>query len=348
MGRQESRAMANPEHLAKLKEGVKAWNDWRKKNPILRPDLSDTDLNDAHLSGVHLTDVNLYSSRLSSANLSHAVLVHADLNGADLTRANLSDALLIDADLADADLRDTSFVEAALHSTKFSRTYLNHADLSRARLVGTIFANVDLSAAKGLEDIDHRSPSTIGIDTIYLSQGKIPEVFLRGVGVPDQFITYARSLVANPIEFYSCFISYSSNDSDFATELHTKLQASNVRCWFAPEDLKIGDPFQERIEESIRLHDKLLVVLSENSVNSAWVEREVNAAIEKEQRQGKTVLFPIRVDDCVMETTKPWAADLRRTRHIGDFRNWKDHDSFKKAFDRLLRDLKSSESKTKI
>jgi hypothetical protein len=42
-----------------------------------------------------------------------------------------------------------------------------------------------------------------------------------------------------------------------------------------------------------------------------------------------------------MDTTKAWAADLRRTRHIGDFTEWKDHDSYQKAFERLLRDLKA-------
>jgi hypothetical protein len=126
-----------------------------------------------------------------------------------------------------------------------------------------------------------------------------------------------------------------------------------VRCWFAPEDLKIGDKFRTRIDESIRLYDKLIVILTEHSIASAWVEEEVEAALEKERRlsgQKPTVgtaptvatLFPIRLDDAVMETDQAWAASLRRTRHIGDFRNWKDHDAFKKAFDRLLRDLKNS------
>ena len=55
------------------------------------------------------------------------------------------------------------------------------------------------------------------------------------------------------------------------------------------------------------------------------------------------MLFPVRLDGAVMETEKAWAADIRRTRQIGDFRNWKDHDSFKKGFERLLRDLKSSD-----
>ena len=93
-----------------------------------------------------------------------------------------------------------------------------------------------------------------------------------------------KSLVAamSPIEFYSCFISYSSKDQEFAERLHADLQAKGVRCWFAPEDLKIGDRFQDRIEESIRVYDKVMIVLSDNSVRSRWVEREVNAARERE------------------------------------------------------------------
>jgi hypothetical protein len=120
-----------------------------------------------------------------------------------------------------------------------------------------------------------------------------------------------------------------------------------VRCWFAPEDLKIGDKFQERIEESILRCEKLLVVLSTDSVNSPWVEREVQAAVEKELRQNTIVLFPVRLDDAIMDCSHAWASDIRRTRRIGDFRKWKDNDSFQKSLDRLLRDLKGQDSQPK-
>src|SRR5438270_11425906 len=149
-----------------------------------------------------------------------------------------------------------------------------------------------------------------------------------------------HSLVGKPIDFYSCFISYSSKDQDFAERLYADLQSKGVRCWFAPEDLKIGDKFWHRIDESIRLYDKLLVVLSEHSVQSDWVEREVMAALEKEM-QGKTVLFPIALDNAVKDCVAPWAKDIRRSRHIGDFEHWKDHDAYQIAFKRLLRDLKA-------
>ncbi|MGD0616108.1 MAG: toll/interleukin-1 receptor domain-containing protein [Bryobacteraceae bacterium] len=209
-----------------------------------------------------------------------------------------------------------------------------------------MLAFLDLRGVTGLERALHFAPSSIGIETIHLSNGEIPEVFLRGAGVPDTFITFAKSLVGKPFDFYSCFISHSSVDQEFAERLYPDLQAKGVRCWYAPEDLKIGDKFRTRIDEAIRIHDKLLLILSENSVRSTWVETEVETAFERERRESRTVLFPIRIDDSVMQTEAAWAAEIRRTRHIGDFRNWKDHDSFQQAFERLLRDLKSDAQPT--
>lgn len=136
-------------------------------------------------------------------------------------------------------------------------------------------SEVDLSEVKGLETIIHSKPSSVGIETLYLSQDNIPEVFLRGCGFPESFIVQMPALIASTefIQFYSCFISYSSKDHPFAERLYTDLQNKGVRCWFAPEDLKIGEKFRDRIDESIRLHDKLLLILSENSVSSPWVGR---------------------------------------------------------------------------
>jgi hypothetical protein len=114
-----------------------------------------------------------------------------------------------------------------------------------------------------------------------------------------------------------------------------------VRCWFAPEDIKIGDKFRIRIDEAIRTYDKLLLVLSEHSIRSPWVEKEVEQAFEKERKRKKLMLFPIQLDDTVTRTRQAWAADLRRIRHIGDFRQWKDHDEYQRVFDRLLRDLQA-------
>lgn len=74
-----------------------------------------------------------------------------------------------------------------------------------------------------------------------------------------------------------------------------------------------------RIDESIRVHDKLLLIRSESSINRPWVEDEVESALERERHDGKLVLFPIRLDFAVIDTSVAWAAKLRRSRHIGEF-----------------------------
>jgi len=318
--------MANEEHLAILKRGVEAWNQWREKNPDIGPDLGEANLIGAHLSG---------------ADLSKANLSWADLNRADLNRANLSQAHLIRADLRRATLSGADLSEADLPWATLSRADLEATNLERALVEGTVFGDVDLSVVKGLDTVKHLGPSTVGIDTIYKSKGKIPEIFLRGCGVPDTMIAYIGSLVGQPIQYYSCFISYSSKNQGFAERLHNDLQAKGVRCWFAPEDLKIGDRILDRIDQEIRVYDKLMVVLSEHSIDSDWVETEVQAALEKERQRKQTVLFPIRLDNAVWDTKRAWAAKLRRERNIGDFSCWIDPDAYQKAFERLLRDLKA-------
>jgi hypothetical protein len=145
----------------------------------------------------------------------------------------------------------------------------------------------------------------------------------------------------SPIQYHSCFISYSSKDDILARRLYADLQDQGVRCWFAPEDMKIGDKIRARIDEAIHMQDKLLLLLSKHALASTWVEDEVEAALEKEQRQQREVLFPVRLDESVMQTTQAWAAKPRRTRHIGDFTRWTDPQAYQQAFERLLRDLKA-------
>ncbi|HEV3039784.1 MAG TPA: toll/interleukin-1 receptor domain-containing protein [Candidatus Angelobacter sp.] len=292
-----------------------------------------TDLTRVHLDGANLEGAQFFCSTLD----------HATMTGADLRGANLVFASLRHAQLSRANLQKVQLGAAVLVGTDLTYTIFTGADITT-----TVFVDVDLSAAIGLEIVHHLSPSHVGIDSLYKSKGKIPEAFLRGCGVPEDFITYARALSKNPIEYNSCFISYSSKDKDFADRLHADLQTRAIRCWYAPEDLKIGDKFRVRIEESIRIYDKVMIVLSEDSIRSAWVEDEVETALENERRNPDSlILFPIRLDDAIMETEHAWAASLRRTRHVGDFSNWKNHDAYQKALKRLLRDLKSQTKATR-
>jgi hypothetical protein len=355
--------MANKKHLKILNQGVEAWNRWRRENPDVRPDLnradlSEVDLSSANLSGAGLSKADLRGANLNGTNLSWANVILADLSGANLSRAHLSwahlsvanfsgaylsQAGLMQADLSRADLSRADLSRADLRGANLSRADLGGADFGGATVAYTTFADLDLSVVKGLDAVVHHGPSEISISTVYKSHGQIPEVFLRGCGVPDNFITYMGSLTGKAFEYYSCFISYSHMDEAFAQRLHADLQAKGVRCWFAPEDMKIGDKIRPRIDESIRVHDKLLLILSQHSVASAWVEHEVEHALDLEGERQAPVLFPIRLDDAVLDSQIGWAGNVRRGRHIGDFCAWKDHDAYQRAFNRLLRDLKAEE-----
>lgn len=350
--------MANQEHLEILKQGVEIWNRWKEEHIYVEIDLQGVDFHASSLRGVNLGDTDLRNANFSGADLTWSNLNKVDLRDANLDEAHLTLAALMEANLTGtrlhkaeltlANLRSIILVNADLRGAKLDRANLINADLSGADLTGvqignTAFDNIDLSGVKGLDTIYHFGPSSIGIDTIIRSHGKIPDIFLREAGIQQPIIEQIPALIGSlsPIDYYSCFISYSSTDQGFAERLYADLQARGVRCWYAPEDMKTGDVIRSRIDEAIQVHDKLLLVLSQHSVESSWVEKEVETAFEKERQQKRHVLFPVRLDDVVMQTSTSWAADIRRMRHITDFSDWKNHDAYQKAFGRLLRDLKS-------
>jgi hypothetical protein len=347
--------MANEEHLARLKQGVDAWNQWRNKSGGTVPDLSRANLYGADLFDVDFHGVDLHGANLDAANLSRANLHGADLHDADLRVANLHGAILDRAnlygtDFHGADLRGASLREATLHGADLHGADLRRASLREAHIAMTQFGDVDLSMVQGLETVVHSGPSTIGIDTLYRSHGNIPEVFLRDAGVPEDLITYVKSLVGRSFEFYSYFISYSSKDQEFAERLHADLQNKGVRCWFAPHDIQGGRKLHEQIDQAIRVHERLLLILSPYSMNSEWVKTEIAKARQHEVLEQRQVLFPvclvsydaIRDWECFdADTGKDSAREIREY-FIPDFSNWKNHDAYQVAFQRLLRDLKAN------
>jgi hypothetical protein len=119
------------------------------------------------------------------------------------------------------------------------------------------------------------------------------------------------SLIASPIEFYSCFISFSHNDEAFANQLFSQLRESKLRVWYAPHNAEGGKKLYDQIDEAIQLHDKLILVLSDHSIVSEWVMTEIRRARQRELKEKRKILFPIRLTD--FETLKKM--DLFRHRH---------------------------------
>ena len=172
------------------------------------------------------------------------------------------------------------------------------------------------------------------------------------VRLPDEYTKYPPSMLNQAVKSYSCFISYSIHDQEFADRLYADLQAKSMRCWSAPHDIRGGRMIHEQIDEAIRLHDRLLLILSEHSMGSEWVKTEIAKARKREVKEGKRVLFPVRLvgferlrdwEGFDGDTGKDSAREIREY-FIPDFSRWKEHDSYQAALGRLVGDLKAEAS----
>ena len=385
----------NPEHVKVVRQGSRAIDAWREEHPDALLDLSETDLSVARLSRAVLPGADLRGADLSGADLRDAQLSLADLSGADLSGADLSRAAISEADLRGADLSGTQFGEtyfidanltgaslvdanfdsATLLSADLSKADLTHARFDHTRLEATIFAGAvfgwsslgpgDWSGAIGLGLVTFAEPSYVTVDalaqTLRGSGGRFTDdlmFFFEGAGVPRTLLEYLPGLLeANPLQFYSCFISYSTADEAFAEQLNQDLNRAGVRTWKWDLDAVPGRDLRENIDRAVRNYDKMILVCSVASLTSDVVEREVERALRKEadlsraaERSSqaalearepsphvdKEVLVPIRIDDTLFNWDSQYAADVTR-RFTPDFSNAPaDSEKYQKQLSRLI------------
>lgn len=163
--------MANPTHLEKLKKSVQEWNNWRKTNEELFPNLRKAHLENSDLAHAILRDVYLRRAYLSHANLSFADLREANLSGADLTGANLTGANLAGANLRGAKLnkaiiKDANLMSAILVDADFTGTTICHCQVFgisawKLTLTNTIQHNLVIT---------HPNEPTITVDNLEIAQ----------------------------------------------------------------------------------------------------------------------------------------------------------------------------------
>jgi hypothetical protein len=323
--------------------------------------LDGANLRGADLNGADLRASKLVRADLSRADLRLADLGEADLRGADLRRADLSGASLrnvglMSATLHGADLRGADLTGANLRGANLTDLRLEGAILTDASVGGTVFADLDLRQAKGLESLQHASPSTVGVDTLSRSRGLIPENFLRGCGfTPGEILAAAhydatltpsatkalhkRTLEARlqaPPPRRRILISHSGADAPFVEELRRLLLARGIFAWVAVHEAKAA--VRERQSKLAIQHDlALLLVLSQNSVHSDWVQHELRLARKQEKALGDNVLCPVSLDDSWQAA--PFQARITEKiaeQSVFSFSSWEDQASMETQLAKLL------------
>lgn len=156
--------MANEEQLERLKQGVDAWNEWRRDNPTVEVNLSNANLIRAELWRANLNGVNLIEANLSLANLSRADLITANLTRAILIETNLIDANLLGANLTDAnligaDLRMTQALSANFTGANLTRAYIGDWNINSQTILDDVNCEYVYMNQNFLERLQERRPS---------------------------------------------------------------------------------------------------------------------------------------------------------------------------------------------
>ncbi|MFM6183138.1 MAG: pentapeptide repeat-containing protein [Dolichospermum sp.] len=203
--------MANPEHLALLKQGVGVWNKWRDENSGIIPNFNYIDLRATDLSYA-----NLYGANLYGAELSKAILIWANLSKANLSKANLRGA------------------------------NLSAANLEKSQVIGTNFYNVTLTSACIKDWLLNSSTNLDGVicEYVYLDGIMTERRPINGNFEPGEFASLYKKIIENT-DLILSKISQNDNINNQGVQFYSD---STIHTW---ENLRFRSKTEIKIAEAL-------------------------------------------------------------------------------------------------
>jgi uncharacterized protein YjbI with pentapeptide repeats len=358
-----------------------------RRMDLSQADLAGADMRGSVLSGAVLSSSNLEGAKLQGSILCDTTTRIALVDFYGVPQEDRSKEMFEAADATEVLTSGVPGFNFGPEVQGFQKTLLlnanlQRADLSRAVLVGASLAGTRLSGATfsetcidsnlcevyGLDETTHRRASRISNAALASLEHPLPEKFLRGIGLQDWQIEAAKlhrrelssrqmnDIVhrifdircAQPVQYYSVFISYSHTDKLFAGKLYESLQRKGIRCWYDEHQLLPGDDIYEGVDRGIAGWDKVLLCCSRASLTSWWVDNEIISVFEKEQllykKRGEKVLalVPLNLDNFVL--SNDWSRGYKRqlnSRLAADFIGWdSDNARFEEQVEDVIRALR--------
>jgi uncharacterized protein YjbI with pentapeptide repeats len=148
------------------------------------------DLEGVDLSSADLQETTFHGGLFGKAIFRGAIMEQTSFSMVSLPQANFDKTIIDNSKFLHCDLSGATWNNAEITNSEFHGSSFRDTDFDSMVLWSVSFNSIDLSLAKGLENVKFIGPSSLGVDTLYKSGGNIPESFLRGCGVPDDFITF--------------------------------------------------------------------------------------------------------------------------------------------------------------
>ena len=312
----------------------------------------------ANLTGSQMTGCSLGRAKLSSAVLSHAVLKGADLSYADLSYADLEGADLSGADLTATDLSWASLTNANLRGATLTVTSLimanlTAADLRGARIIkssldstilhratagGTLFANCDLSSVIGLDSMLHGAPSTIALDTLARSGGRIPRLFLQGAGVPEPLITVQDVLTGERRTYPTVLVVGSMADSELAERLCQDLSLTHIPTWaLYPDDEEALNTGEASLDHTV-YYDRLALLCTNAALENPLTSRYFAELVRNSGQGASNKLIALGAGELFYQRQNRLCSGLRDGIVI-DMRGCGEAEEWDRALAPLVREL---------
>ena len=94
------------------------------------------------------------------------------------------------------------------------------------------------------------------------------------------------------------FVSHSSQDHEFVEKFSAELRQHGVDAWYAGWEIKPGDSIRAKIDEGLEGCEFFIIVLSKNSINRPWVQKELDAATMRNISGRVQKIIPIKIENC--------------------------------------------------